>query len=117
VVEYEADMAQVVCEMLLSGNVCVELFPRGADLLRSVNLLQFNAVVLALGLPEMDGFELMKELAGKSVVVPILLMSESQAAVVRAAMTYGNSIGLHLLGHLIKPFSRDELFIALGIPQ
>jgi hypothetical protein len=43
-------------------------------------------------------------------------MSGHDLAVVRAAKIYGNGIGLQMRGALTKPFTKYELFKALGLP-
>jgi FixJ family two-component response regulator len=70
---------------------------------------------LDLSLPDVDGFELMDQLAAQRVGMSLVLMSGHSLATVRAAKIYGNGIGLKVRGALTKPFSRTELFAALGL--
>jgi two-component system OmpR family response regulator len=116
IVDDEPFMAELVSDMLLSVGADVEVFHLGADLFKRANLQQFSAIVLDLSLPDMDGFEIMDQLATDSHAISILLMSGHDLAVVRAAKIYGNGLGLNVRGTLTKPFSRDELLTALGLP-
>ena len=115
VVEDDPFMAELVSDMLSSADVDVEVFPLGSALLKSPNLQWFKAIILDLTLPDIDGFELMNTLAADAEGMPMVLMSGHDLAVVRAAKIYGNGLGLRVRGALTKPFTRDELFTALGL--
>jgi two-component system OmpR family response regulator len=117
IVEDEPYMAQLVSDMLLSGGADVEIFQLGSDLLKSVNLLNFRLIILDLSLPDIDGFDLMDKLASKYIGMSLVLASGHDQAVVRAATIYGNGLGLKICAGLTKPFSRDELFAAVGLPS
>jgi DNA-binding response OmpR family regulator len=114
-VEDEPFMAELVSDMLSSGGVNFEVFHRGSDFLKSANLKEFTAVILDLSLPDIDGFDLMERLATEAGGMPMVLMSGHDLAVLRAAKIYGNGIGLNVRGVLTKPFTREELFISLGL--
>jgi CheY-like chemotaxis protein len=116
IVEDEPFMAQLVRDMLSSEGVGTEVFMRGQDLLESRDLLKFKAIILDLSLPEMDGFEIMDRLVDEAFGISLVLMSGHDLATVRAAELYGNGIGLRVGTALRKPFTRDELLLALGMP-
>jgi two-component system OmpR family response regulator len=116
VVEDEPFMAQLVSDMLASGGADVEVFTLGTDLLKNRDLLKFKAIILDLSLPDIEGFDLMDELASRNSGLSVVLMSGHDLAVVRAAKIYGNGIGLQMRGALTKPFTKYELFKALGLP-
>ena len=116
IVDDEPSMAKLVSNMLLSSGAKVEVFSNGVDLLKNTNLIQFDSVILDLSLPDIDGFEMMEKLAARAKGLFVILISGHDIAVVNAARTYGNAIGLNVHASLIKPFSRDQLFAALGLP-
>ena len=87
----------------------------GGELLRCSELNTFTAVLMDLSLPDIDGFDLLDKLAFKATGLPILLMSGHSQAILDAACLYANSLGLRVLGRLCKPFSRAELYSALGL--
>ena len=115
IVEDDPFMAQLVSDMLLTGGVEVQVFTFGLDLLQCANLLNFKTIVLDLSLPDIDGFDLMDKLAADVIGMSIVLMSGHDAATLRGASIYANGIGLNVRGALTKPFTRGELFAALGI--
>lgn len=110
-------MSQLVSDMLSSVNVSVEVFSLGAELLRSANLPKFNSIILDLSLPDIDGFDLLGELAAKSVATSILLISSHDNAILSAARTYGGALGLEMLAAISKPFTRGDLLSALGLAE
>jgi two-component system, OmpR family, response regulator len=116
IVEDDPAMAQLVSDMLASGGMAANIFMRGSDLLRCAHLQHFKAIVLDLSLPDIDGFELMDQLASKAKGPMVVLMSGHDLAVVRAAKIYGNGVGLQMRGALTKPFTKKELFTSLGLP-
>lgn len=114
IVEDEPFMAELVRSMLAHLDLHVEVFGLGADLLKSPHLLQFQTVVLDLSLPDIDGFDLMDRLAALALPAALLLMSGHSQAALHASLIYGKGIGLQVKGILCKPFSGDELCMALG---
>jgi DNA-binding response OmpR family regulator len=110
-------MAQLVSDMLTPSGVDVEVCALGEDLFKSPNLRAFTALILDLSLPDTDGFDMMDKLSSEASGMEVVLMSGHDLPVVRAAKIYGNGVGLQMRGALTKPFARDELLIALGLPQ
>ncbi len=115
IVDDEPFMAQLVSDMLSSADVDVEVFPLGADFLRSPKLLRFKTCILDLSLPDIDGFDLMDKLAADMAGMSMLLISGHNSATINAAKIYGKGIGLNMLGALSKPFTRDDLLSGLGL--
>ena len=109
-------MAALVSDMLSSSGVDIEVFALGKDLLMRSNLDEFQAIILDLSLPDIDGFDLMEILASEIIGMSIVLMSGHDLAVVRGAKIFGNGLGLKVRGALTKPFTKVELFAALGLP-
>ena len=115
IVDDDPWLAKLVSDMLISGGVVIEVFALGKDLLKSVNLPHFKTIILDLSLPDLCGFDIMDSLAAGSIGRSIVLMSGHDPAVIHAAKTYGHGVGLQVRAALGKPFSRDELFTALGL--
>ena len=116
IVEDDPFMAELVSDMLSSSGGDIEVFALGKDLLMRSNLDEFQAIILDLSLPDIDGFDLMEILASEIIGMSIVLMSGHDLAVVRGAKIFGNGIGLKVRGALTKPFTKVELFAALGLP-
>jgi FixJ family two-component response regulator len=115
VVEDEPFMAELVRDMLSSCDLGVEVFNLGADLFDSPRLLRFEAIVLDLSLPDMEGFDIMDKLAAIGSRSSIMVTSGHDSSIVLAAKIYGRGIGLNMLGALSKPFTRNELLSGLGL--
>ncbi len=115
IVEDDLFIGQLLSHMLDSAGFDSEFFPFGTDLLKSPNLLNFDAIILDLSLPDMDGFVVMQRLAESTIGMPVLLISGHDVAVLHAAKLYGNGIGLKMRGALTKPFSEQEFFAAFGL--
>ena len=116
IVEDDPFMAELVSDMLSSSGGDIEVFALGKDLLMRSNLDEFQAIILDLSLPDIDGFDLMEILASEIIGMSIVLMSGHDLAVVRGAKIFGNGLGLKVRGALTKPFTKVELFAALGLP-
>jgi len=115
IVEDEPVMAELVSDMLGGADVDVEVFSLGSRFLKSPNLTRFTAIILDLSLPDIDGFELMERLATEAPGMSMVLMSGHDLVVLRTAKILGNGLGLRVRGALAKPFTRDQLFAALGL--
>jgi FixJ family two-component response regulator len=114
-VEDDSFMADLVCDMLSTFGVEAEVFSLGNDFLKSQNLSKYKIVILDLSLPDIDGFDIMEKLASEFIGMSLVLISGHDLAVVRAAKVLGNGLGLRVRGALTKPFTRDELSLALGL--
>lgn len=66
-------------------------------------------VVLDLGMPGMDGVELLRFLASESYSDPVLIISGFDRRVLDSAFRYGEALGLQMVGPLEKPARLEEL--------
>ena len=66
-------------------------------------------VALDLGMPGMDGVELLRFLAGESYEDPVLIISGFDRRVLESAFRYGEALGLQMVGPLEKPARLEEL--------
>lgn len=66
VVEDEDDSAQSLAELLTLGGHCVRVAPSGPDALREALVVCPDVVLLDIGLPGMDGWEVARRLRGQS---------------------------------------------------
>jgi DNA-binding response OmpR family regulator len=71
-------------------------------------------VALDLGMPGMDGVELLRFLADQDYAQPVLIVSGFDRRVIESAFRLGEALGLHMAGPLQKPVRLDELEIVLG---
>jgi DNA-binding response OmpR family regulator len=71
-------------------------------------------VALDLGMPGMDGVELLRFLAEHQYSGPVLIVSGHDRRVLESAFRLGEALGLTMAGPLQKPVRLDELEIVLG---
>ncbi len=67
-----------------------------------------DLLVLDLMMPWTDGITVLRFLADNRFLAPILLSSSTEEKVMRSVRSLGDLRGLHVLGHLRKPFRPDE---------
>jgi DNA-binding response OmpR family regulator len=73
-----------------------------------------DMVALDLGMPGMDGVELLRFLSDQEYSSPVLIVSGHDRRVLESAFRLGEALGLHMAGPLQKPVRLDELEIVLG---
>lgn len=66
-------------------------------------------VVLDLGMPGMDGVELLRFLAAEGNEAPVLIISGFDRRVLESAFRLGQALGLEMIGPLEKPVRLEEL--------
>lgn len=66
-------------------------------------------VALDLGMPGMDGVELLRFLAEQDFEEPVLIISGFDRRVLDSAFRLGSALGLNMVGPLEKPVRLDEL--------
>jgi DNA-binding response OmpR family regulator len=68
-----------------------------------------DAAVLDLGMPGMDGVELLRFLAVQEFRAPVLIISGFDRRVLESAFRLGEALGLTMAGPLEKPVRLQEL--------
>ena len=68
-----------------------------------------NMVALDLGMPGMDGVELLRFLADEGYEEPVLIISGFDRRVLESAYRLGEALGLQMIGPLEKPARLEEL--------
>ncbi|MFI6406344.1 response regulator [Streptomyces sp. NPDC050548] len=107
VVEDDPQLVRALVINMQARQYGVDAAPDGATALRLAALRQPDVVMLDLGLPDMDGVDVIKALRGWTRV-PILVLSARQASDEKvAALDAGAD------DYITKPFSMDELLARL----
>jgi DNA-binding response OmpR family regulator len=73
-----------------------------------------NMVALDLGMPGMDGVELLRFLADQDYRSPVLIVSGFDRRVLESAFRLGEALGLSMAGPLEKPVRLEALESLLG---
>lgn len=73
-----------------------------------------NMVALDLGMPGMDGVELLRFLAAEDFRSPVLIISGFDRRVLESAFRLGEALGLAMVGPLEKPVRLEELETVLN---
>ena len=68
-----------------------------------------NLVALDLGMPGMDGVELLRFLAEQDYRAPVLIVSGFDRRVLESAFRLGEALGLNMFGPIEKPVRLDHL--------
>jgi two-component system OmpR family response regulator len=108
VVEDDPKMAALIRRGLSEDGVLVDAAPDGEDALWMAGSTDFDAIVLDVMLPGIDGFETCRRLRADGVWTPILLLTARDAVEDRIAGLDGGADD-----YLVKPFAFGELLARL----
>jgi two-component system, OmpR family, response regulator len=108
VVEDDGKMADVLRRGLRDGGLAVDVAERGEDALWMAGATEYDALVLDVMLPGIDGFETLRRLRADGVWSPVLMLTARDAIEDRIAGLDGGADD-----YLVKPFSLDELLARL----
>ncbi len=104
VVEDTPELRAMICSVLARDGHSVETAADGVTGLARASSREFDALVLDIGLPGIDGLELLEQLRAHGSRVPILLLTSRSAVADRVA---GLDAGAD--DYLAKPFAPQEL--------
>src|SRR5262245_20353387 len=108
VVEDELKMASLIRRGLRDEGLLADVAVRGEDALWMAAATSYDAIVLDVGLPGVDGFETCRRLRKDGVWAPVLMLTARDAIEDRVAGLDGGADD-----YLTKPFSFDELLARL----
>ncbi len=108
VVEDSARLRDSLADGLTAAGFAVDTAPNGRDGLLSARATSYDAIVLDLMLPEVDGLTVLRTLRSEHRSTPILILSANDRIAHRVE---GLSAGAD--DYLVKPFSFDELLARL----
>ena len=104
IVEDDAALARGVARILESEGYAVDVVTRGEQAILAAEQERFDLVILDVGLPGMDGFEVLRRLRAQAERVPVLLLTARDAVNDRV---HGLDLGAD--DYVAKPFAMSEL--------
>jgi two-component system OmpR family response regulator len=104
IVEDESKMARLIARALGEAGMVADVAKRGEDALVMAKSTEYDAILLDLGLPGIDGFETCRRLRADGVWAPVLVLTARDAVDDRVA---GLDSGAD--DYLTKPFAIVEL--------
>jgi two-component system, OmpR family, response regulator len=104
IVEDEAKMAQLIRRALREHGMAVDVTDRGEEALKMADPSVYDAIVLDVMLPGIDGFETCRRLRDAGVRSPVLVVTARDAVEDRVAGLDGGADD-----YMTKPFSLKEL--------
>jgi two-component system, OmpR family, response regulator len=108
IVEDELRMASLIRRGLTNEGLAADVAGRGADALWMAEAHEYDAVLLDVMLPDIDGFEICRRLRAAGVWAPVLMLTARDSVEDRVA---GLDSGAD--DYLVKPFSFAELLARL----
>jgi two-component system response regulator TctD len=104
IVEDDAALARGILRVFRDAALAVDHVSTGQDALDIVRLEPYSAVILDLGLPDMDGLSVLRQIRRAHIHVPILILTARDATMDRVQ---GLNQGAD--DYLSKPFAIEEL--------
>jgi DNA-binding response OmpR family regulator len=114
-VEDDPLMGSLVVQMLGLHDLPTDHYQSGFSFLKSSALQGYETAILDLSLPDIDGFDLITELADIALHVDLVLISGRGNATLDSARLVAEGLGHTVLATLNKPFSSQELCTALNL--
>jgi two-component system OmpR family response regulator len=108
VVEDDVRMAAAIRRGLRGEGIVADVAVRGGDALGMVRATEFDAIVLDVMLPDLDGFETCRRLRDDGVWLPVIMLTARDSVEDRVR---GLDEGAD--DYLVKPFSLAELLARL----
>jgi DNA-binding response OmpR family regulator len=104
IVEDDAALARGILRVFRHDGVAVDHVSCGRDALEIIKMEPYSAVVLDLGLPDIDGLQVLKHIRQAQVDVPILILTARDTTADRV-----NGLDQGADDYLSKPFAIKEL--------
>ena len=109
IVEDEKDLNRIITQKLrLDGHVCEPCYDGETALAFLLDDDSFDAVILDVMIPKLNGFEILRRVRAQGKTVPILMLTARDAIHDRV-----NGLDLGADDYLVKPFAFDELMARL----
>src|SRR5690349_17277578 len=102
--EDNRELSQWIARLLRRDNYVIDCIYRGDEADTALASQEYALVILDLGLPYLDGIEVLKRLRRRGSVTPVIILTANDAV---SSRVQGLDSGAD--DYLIKPFDADEL--------
>ncbi|MDD3393988.1 MAG: response regulator transcription factor [Anaerotignum sp.] len=110
IAEDEEDLNEILVKRLKNENYGVDSCFNGEDAWDFISLTDYDAVVLDIMMPKLNGIEVLKRIRSKNMKTPVLLLTAKDSIEDRVT---GLNCGAD--DYLIKPFAFDELLARIKV--
>jgi len=107
-VDDDPQISRAIVPALQVSGLLVEVTTTGQDAIDQVDAAEWDAVIVDLGLPDMDGKLVIRHLRSKFSTPVVVISAQHSATEVQAAKMAGANFFLH------KPFRTPDLVHCLG---
>lgn len=104
IAEDDTDLNEIIVKKLRAEGYAADSCFNGRDALDYLESVRYDAAVLDIMMPEMDGLETVRKLRSKGNLTPVIFLTARDTVADRVK---GLDIGAN--DYLVKPFSFDEL--------
>ena len=104
IVEDDPSLANGLARILQGEGFAVDLSPRGEEALRAASSEKFDLMILDIGLPSIDGFEVLQSMRTAGNKTPVLVLTARDTVVDRV-----QGLDLGADDYMAKPFAMPEL--------
>lgn len=109
IIEDEKKLAQIVSKGLKESDFITEISNDGEEGLYMASEFEYDAIILDLSLPKLDGLDVLRSLREKEIYTPVLVLTARSEITDKI-----KGLNLGADDYLTKPFDFDELLARLN---
>ena len=113
IVDDDPDFADFVADVADGAGFEVDVHRSAKECLAALRGADPAVVVMDVVMPDMDGVELVQAIGKEKPTVPVIVMSGYDSNYLGLVKTLGQASGVTIVATLMKPFTADEMEIAL----